>query len=158
MSVSLSAVSASIPSILYISSSVSSYIFAARLRCASVVARRGFPDTNAVSVGGSSRQPVHTNPGEGQATSRHSRGLAAARSRCGSDNHSGCHSLPHRRFATRAAGVTVCGTKPSAQYKSVTLRAGDSACFGFMLYPLRCSDGEFCNAKFKNQRSGATTF
>ena len=90
----------------------SAYIFAARLRCASVVARRGFPDTNEVSVGGPSRQPVHTNPGEGQATTRHVR-------------------------VSRAAGVTVCGTKPSTQCRSVTLRAGDSACSGLMFHSLR---------------------
>ena len=34
-----------------------------------------------------------------------------ARSRCGSDSHSGCHSTPHRRFATHGARHT-----PAAQH------------------------------------------
>ena len=32
-----------------------------------------------------------------------------ARSRCGSDSHSGCHSTPHRRFATQRARHATVG-------------------------------------------------
>ena len=40
--------------------------------------------------------------------------LAAARSRSGSDNRSGCHSLPSRRFATSRRRCLACKTDEDA--------------------------------------------